>query len=51
MIESELESFQYFTVEPVFHAKNPYRIVLVVHKFDDFLGVINAFRVDRSKHE
>jgi hypothetical protein len=50
-IESEVDDFQYFTVEPVFRDHNPYRIVMVLCIFDDYLGVINAFRVDRSKYE
>lgn len=50
-IESEVEDFQYFTAEPVFRNRSPYRVVMVLCIFDDYLGVINAFRVDRSKHE
>jgi hypothetical protein len=50
-IESERGDFQYFTVEPVFKDDAPYRIVMVLCIYDDYLGVINAFRVDRSKYE
>ena len=37
---------EYFTVEPVFRLKKPYRVVLVLCVSDDYLGVVNAFRVD-----
>ena len=50
-IESEKNGFQYFTVEPVFHEDKPYRLILLLCIHDDFIGVINAFRVQRSKHE
>ncbi|MCB0367723.1 MAG: hypothetical protein H6624_20230 [Bdellovibrionaceae bacterium] len=51
LIESERGDFQYFTAEPVFKDDSPYRLVMMLCIFDDYLGVINAFRVDRSKHE
>lgn len=38
--------FEYFTAEPVYHLKKPYRVVLVLCLTDDYLGVVNAFRVD-----
>lgn len=31
--------------------KSPYRLVLVIYIHDDFLGVVNAFRVKRRKYE
>ena len=39
--------FRYFRVEPVYHDDKPYRLVLLICITDDFLGVINAFRVKR----
>jgi hypothetical protein len=36
---------EYFTVEPVYRLEKPYRVVLVLCLSDDYLGVINAFRV------
>lgn len=48
-VESERGEFEYFTAEPVFKDDNPYRLVMVLCIFDDYLGIINAFRVDRSK--
>jgi len=50
-IESENAGFQYFTVEPVFYKEKPYRLILLLCIYDDFLGVINAFRVQRKKYE
>ena len=48
-IEAERGEFQYFKVEPVFASERPYRLVLVLCVTEDYLGVINAFRVQRSK--
>lgn len=48
VIESEKDGFQYFAVEPVSYDEKPYRLVLLLCLFDDYLGVVNAFRV-RSK--
>lgn len=50
-IEAERGDFQYFAAEPVFNDESPYRLVMVLCVFEDYLGVINAFRVDRSKYE
>jgi hypothetical protein len=46
-IEEEHGEFQYFTVEPVAKGDKPYRLVLLICITNDYLGVINAFRVDR----
>ncbi len=48
-IESERDGFQYFKAEPVVSDKKPFRLILVICIFDDYLGVINAFRVQRKK--
>lgn len=45
----EKGGFQYFVVQPVIHEEAPYRMVLTIYIGDDFLGVINAFRVRRQK--
>ena len=37
---------EYFTVEPVYRLEKPYRVVLVLCLTDDYLGVVNAFRVN-----
>ncbi|OFZ18861.1 MAG: hypothetical protein A2Z20_02545 [Bdellovibrionales bacterium RBG_16_40_8] len=50
-IDREEDGYQYFRVEPVIIDKSPHRLVLVIYIHDDFLGVINAFRVKRRKYE
>ncbi len=37
---------EYFAVQPVYRLEKPYRVILVLCLSDDFLGVVNAFRVD-----
>lgn len=44
-IEARRGDFEYFKVEPVYLESLPYRVILVMCIVDDFLGVINAFRV------
>lgn len=51
LIEAERGNFQYFKAEPVFKDQAPYRLVMLLCVFDDYLGVLNAFRVDRNKNE
>ena len=46
---SENTSFEYFSHEPIIYDGNPYRIVFYLHKSENYLGVINAFRVRRKK--
>lgn len=50
-VESERGEYQYFAVEPVYQNERPYRLVMLLCNFEDYLGVINAFRVDRRKYE
>jgi hypothetical protein len=45
-LDGEDDGFQYFTVEPVVYQEKPYRVILVLCMSDDFLGVVNAFRVN-----
>jgi hypothetical protein len=47
-IERSQGDFEYFRAEPVFHQEKPYRLILVLCLSDDFLGVVNAFRVERK---
>ncbi len=42
--------FKYFSVEPLFYLEKPYRLVFLLSNFEDYLGVINAFRVQRKKN-
>lgn len=46
-VEAIKGDFEYYTVEPIIHEDKPYRLVLVLCIWDDYLGVINAFRVKR----
>lgn len=39
-------NFEYFTQEPVYRLKKPYRLIFFISKVDDFLGVVNAFRIN-----
>ena len=39
------DDFEYFTVEPAYLLDKAYRIILVLCLVDDYLGVVNAFRV------
>lgn len=48
-IEEIHGGFQYFRVEPVYHDGKPHRLVLLLCISDDFLGVVNAFRVPRRQ--
>ena len=47
-IERIRGEFEYFTVEPVLREEKPYRIILVLCVSDDYLGVVNAFRVSEE---
>ncbi|MCB0350104.1 MAG: hypothetical protein KDD38_02900 [Bdellovibrionales bacterium] len=46
-IEDEDDEFQYFRVEPVYFEAAPYRLILLLCITDNFLGVVNAFRIKR----
>ena len=45
-VETKKGEFEFFTVEPVEWKKKPYRVILMLCVSDDFVGVINAFRVN-----
>lgn len=45
-LEKVQDEFEYFSVEPVYRLTKPYRVVLVLCLTDDYLGVVNAFRVE-----
>lgn len=46
---AEDEEFQYFKAEPLVLETEPYRLVFLLYMNEDTLGVINCFRVPRSK--
>ncbi len=48
-VEDYAHEFEYLVVEPVLYETRPYRLILVLCKEDDYLGVVNAFRVRRMK--
>lgn len=48
-IEERKNGFEYFVVEPTYHKDKPYRLILLLYRHEDFLGVINAFRVGSKK--
>ena len=43
------DGFQYFKIEPLEFQDRPYRLILVTCSTEDYLGVVNAFRVERKK--
>lgn len=45
-VEAFRGDFEYFAVEPVQLEDKPYRLVLVLCVVEDYLGVVNAFRVN-----
>lgn len=47
-VEERRGEFSYYIVVPVFFSARPYRLILVVCSGEDYLGVVNAFRVGRS---
>jgi hypothetical protein len=50
-IEKQVDNFQYFTIEPLIFSNKPYRLVITICIGDDFLGVVNAFRINKREHE
>lgn len=49
MITDRKGIYRYFRAEPVLHAGKPYRLVMVTAENDDFIGVVNAFRVKKKR--
>lgn len=47
-IERSDGEFEYFAVEPVYLENKLYRVVLALCIWDDYLGVVNAFRIRRK---
>ncbi|MBA2405330.1 MAG: hypothetical protein H0V66_11210 [Bdellovibrionales bacterium] len=43
--ESEKGDFEYFKKDPLLYNDRTYRLVFLIHKWENYLGVINAFRV------
>ncbi len=47
--EADECGFQYFKIEPLEFQGRYYRLILVTCKSEDYLGVVNAFRVEKKK--
>jgi hypothetical protein len=47
-IEKEIGPYQYFVVEPIFLYDKPYRLIFFLCLFDNYLGVINTFRIRKK---
>jgi hypothetical protein len=45
--ESAGEQFDYYKIEPLYYLGDPYRLIFVLERDEDYLGVMNAFRVRR----
>lgn len=43
------DMWHYYAIEPVFYNTLAYRLILVIHQNERFLGVINAFRVRKKR--
>ncbi len=46
---SDETGFQYFKVRALEFQNRYYRLILVTSKTEDYLGVVNAFRVEKRK--
>jgi len=44
-VEAVRGDFEYFRAEPLFLDSKPHRVIFLLCVGDDFLGVVNAFRV------
>ena len=44
------DQYLYFTEEPIFYENKPHRMILLTEKHKNYIGVINAFRVQEKKH-
>ncbi|MFN8369560.1 MAG: hypothetical protein U0T83_02920 [Bacteriovoracaceae bacterium] len=49
LIEEVKGDFNYFTIEPLFYGNFPFKLILFFGNDDDYLGVVNAYRVRRKK--
>jgi len=47
--DADVDGFQYFVIDPVEFQGNPYRLILTTCSTEDYLGVVNAFRVEKKK--
>ena len=47
--ETDEDGFRYFKIEQLEFQDRYYRMILLTCKNEDFLGVVNAFRVEKKK--
>ncbi len=47
--EADEGGFLYFKIEPLEFQGRHYRMILVICSGEDYLGVVNAFRVEKKK--
>ena len=47
--EADADGFQYFKIERLEFQDRHYRLILVTHEAEDFLGVVNVFHVEKKK--
>ena len=47
--EAEKDGFEYFKIDPLYFLEKPYRLIFLICIGEDYLGVINAFRVKGIK--
>ena len=50
-LEDQNGDFQYFKVEPLIFYNQPYRLIITICIVEDFLGVVNCFRINRRDYE
>ena len=43
------DKFRYFVFDPLLHHLSPFRLVVVTEDNEDYIGVVNVFRVKRRK--
>ena len=46
--EAKQDDYDFFKIEPVRWKNKSYRLILTLSRSDDFIGVINAFRVEEK---
>lgn len=49
-IKAETEIFTYFVAEPLYYNQKPYRLIFLLERDCNYIGVINAFRTQEKKH-
>lgn len=49
--ETTKGEFEYYKIDPLYFLDKPYRLIFLLCISDDYLGVINAFRVRGGQNE